>query len=226
MKVIEKEKALILRKQGKTFNEILEKVVVSKGSLSYWLRGIDLTDRQLKRIKYKNEKTKRKFVEYNAAKRKQAETEKEFILNSAAQEIGNLSKKELKLIGIALYWAEGYKASARSIAEFTNSDPAMITLMMRWFRDVCGVPEPRFRVRLQVHDIARQSKAVDYWSRVTALPKNQFTKPYVKISPSSKNKMGSILLYGICSLRVCDTKLFNKIQGWIKGLMALSSSPA
>lgn len=47
MKTFERNKAIELRKPGKTFAEILEEVVVSKGSLSYWLRYIKLTDKQL-----------------------------------------------------------------------------------------------------------------------------------------------------------------------------------
>jgi hypothetical protein len=53
VKVLEKGKAIQLRKQGKTFSEILREVSVSKGSLSYWLRDIKLTNEQLARIHYK-----------------------------------------------------------------------------------------------------------------------------------------------------------------------------
>lgn len=226
MKTIEKEKAIELRRQGKTLSEIMEIVPVSKGSLSYWLHDIKLTNRQIGRIKYKNDKIKCKFIEYNLMKKEKALKAKEAIFNSAAREIGKLSREQLRLVGIALYWAEGYRAHACSSVDFTNSDPEMIKLIMRWFRDVCGVPEERFRVRLQLHGVPEEDKAKVYWSKITGVPNKQFTKAYIKTSPSSKNKTGRVLPYGICSVRVFDTALFNKIQGWIKGLMALSSSPA
>ena len=55
MKVLERNKAIKLRRQGKTFREIIREVVpVSKGSLSCWLRGIELNSNQLRRIEYKN----------------------------------------------------------------------------------------------------------------------------------------------------------------------------
>lgn len=224
MKIIEKEKALSLRRQGMTFSEILKEIPVSKGSLSYWLRDVSLTADQLRRVQYKNERIKGKFIEYNLAKQKKAKENRASIFNNAVNEIGNLSKKELKLIGIALYWAEGYKAHACATVDFTNSDPAMVELMTRWLREICGVSEYRFRVRLQVHDASKKEKAIVHWSKVTKIPVTQFTKPYMKTSPSSKNKTEKSLPYGICSIRVSDTDLFNKIQGWIKGLTALSSS--
>ena len=42
-KVREKKEAIFLRKKGYTYNEILQKVSVSKSSLSEWLKDLPLT---------------------------------------------------------------------------------------------------------------------------------------------------------------------------------------
>ncbi|MBU1871893.1 MAG: hypothetical protein KKH80_03750, partial [Candidatus Omnitrophica bacterium] len=99
MKILEKDRAIDLRRQGRTFNEILKDISVSKGSLSHWLREINLTDKQLARIRYKNEKIKRQFIRFNELKRKQSEENKKVIINNAAKETDVISKRELKLIG-------------------------------------------------------------------------------------------------------------------------------
>ena len=225
MKVLERNKAIELRKEGKTFNEILNQIPVSKGSLSFWLRDIILTKEQLARIKYKNDRIKKKFIEYNELRRKQSNDNKLAIVRSAMKEIDVISKRELKLIGIALYWAEGYKAHACSGVEFTNTDPGMIKLMMRWFREICGVQEAKFRIRIQIHNPADIEKVIRYWSSVTGIMPSQFTKAYLKTSPTSKRKIGNLVPYGICSIRVSDINLITRIRGWIQGLEALSSSP-
>lgn len=224
MKILEKNKAIELRRQGRTFKEILEKIPVSKGSLSYWLSDIVLSPEQVARIRYKNEQIKSKFIKFNELRKNQSELEKESIITSAIKEINAFSLKELKLMGIALYWAEGYKGQACKGVEFTNTDAAMIKLMMRWFREICNVRESQFRIRLQVHSIKNIDKVKNYWSEISGIPLSQFTKPYIKISPTSKRKVGNLTPYGTCSIRVSDIRLITKIRGWIKGLMALSSS--
>jgi hypothetical protein len=124
MKVLEKNKAIELRRQGRTFSEILKEIPVSKGSLSYWLRDIGLTPGQIARIQYKNDAIKQKFIKFNELKKKQAQDNKAAVFNTAINEIDEIFEKELKLIGMALYWAEGYnKDSNWRTASFTNSDP-------------------------------------------------------------------------------------------------------
>lgn len=218
MKILERNKAISLRRQGKTFNEILQEIAVSKSSLSYWLRSIELTDAQVARICYKNDKIKDKFIRYNALKKKQADERKGNILNNSSKEISTISERELKLIGIALYWAEGYEGSRWKSVCFTNSDPEMIKLMMRWFRIVCKVDDTKFRIRIQCHGAERVKKAEKYWSGITALPATQFIKPYIRISPTSKKKMGNLAPYGICNVRISDISLLTKIKGWICGI--------
>lgn len=225
MKTIEKDKAIELRKQGRTFGEILREVSVSKGSLSYWLRDIDLTREQIARIQYKNDAVKQKFIRFNQLRKDRSERNKRFITADAVKEINKFSLRELKLVGIALYWAEGYKERACRGVEFTNTDPGMIRLMMQWFREVCSVRENQFRIRLQVHNGKGIEKITSYWADITGVALSQFTKPYVKTSPSSQKKMGNLTPYGTCNIRISDIRLITKIKGWIKGFTALSSSP-
>ena len=224
MKVNERNKAVELRKRGKTFGEILREISVSRGSLSYWLRDITLTPEQSERIKYKNEQIKEKFIKFNELRKDKSQQDKSIIISNAIKEIDVLSARELKLMGIALYWAEGYKGPACKGVEFTNTDPAMIKLMMRWFREVCGVRESKFRIRLQVYNEKNVDKIIDFWAKNTGIPHSQFTKPYLKTSPTSKKKVGNLTPCGICSIRISDIQLITKIRGWIQGLTALSSS--
>ncbi|TRZ49033.1 hypothetical protein D4Q80_02745 [bacterium] len=224
MKILERSKAVELRKQGMTFSEILKEIPVSKSSLSYWLRDVPLTNEQIARIKYKNDDIKDKFMKFNELRKMKAEEHKRQINNSAIQDIGSISLRELKLIGIALYWAEGYKSHARN-ADFVNTDPAMIRLMMCWFRKVCKVQEDKFRIRLQIHNVADIDKAQKFWSEITGISLNQFTRAYVKTSPTSKKKSGNLAPYGICAIRIFDIDLINRIKGWITSFTALSSSP-
>ena len=196
MKILERNKAIELRKRGGTFNEILREIPVSKGSLSYWLRDIKLTRKQLARIEYKNELIKDNFIRFNELRKKQSEDNKRIVVNYAIKEIECISERELKLIGIALYWAEGYnKDSSWETVSFTNSNPEMIKLIMAWFRLICKVSDGKFRIRIQGHALEKIKESEKYWSQITNIPLVQFTKPYIRISPTSKKKMGNVIPY-------------------------------
>jgi len=218
MKSEEKNRAVELRKTGLTYNEILSMLPVSKGSLSYWLHDVVLTDQQKRRIYAKDLEVRRKFVEYNELKHKDAISNKAAISEVACKEIVDLSQHDLKLIGTALYWAEGYKTSRAKQVDFANSDPAMIKLIMRWFREICCVSDDRFRARIQVHDMRTVQRAIKFWSLTTGIPVKQFTKSYIRVSPSSKKKVENYLPHGVCHIRISDTNLLAKIKGWILGI--------
>ena len=49
-KIKEKEKAIILRKRGMTYSEILDVVSVAKSTLALWLQSVNLSKKQKQRI--------------------------------------------------------------------------------------------------------------------------------------------------------------------------------
>ena len=113
------------------------------------------------------------------------------------------------------------------MVEFVNADPAMMVLIMRWFRVCCRVSEGKFRARVQLHDLTQRGAAEQFWSSLTAIPLLQFTRPILKLSSSSQRKQGNRLLYGTLHIRIAYVRLLMRIQGWARGLsMAPSSSPA
>ena len=65
------------------------------------------------------------------------------IIHEASQkEISKISNRELWLIGIALYWAEGSKSKTYSPSigvVFTNSDYEMVQIFIRWLKYCCRV---------------------------------------------------------------------------------------
>ena len=163
----------------------------------------------------------KKITDYNRLKREEAISRKSDIFDMARLDIGSLSKQDLKLIGITLYWAEGYKTDHARDVEFVNSDPLMIKLIMKWFREICNVPESKFKIRIHIHDTSNLGEATKFWSSATRIPLSQFTKSYTKTSPSSKRKAGNKHPCGVCHIRVADTNLLAKIKGWVEGIRAL-----
>ena len=227
MKANEKQQAVQLRRQGLSYREIQLQLPVSQGSLSRWLRDIPLTDEQRARFEGMQAFVRAQLIERNRLRRASAIAAREKIVEEAVRTIGSLTIRELRLVGAALYWAEGCKGQLTSVVEFVNADPGMIALIMRWFRQCCLVPEEKFRARVQLHSPSQQGAAEEFWSALTGIPLHQFTRPMLKLSPSSQKKQGNHLPYGTLHIRIADVRLLMRIQGWARGLsMAPSSSPA
>jgi predicted transcriptional regulator len=208
-----------LRKKGLSVKEIQKRLKVSKSSVSLWVRDIRLTKKQLRKL-YSNQRTGALKGSIIAALHKIRAREEltRKLIREGIKEIGNLSKQDKFIAGVAMYFAEGSKGD-KNVA-FSNSDPRAIRFMMGWLRKFCKVPEMKFRASLYLHDNLNERKAKQFWSKLTQVPLTQFKKTYiVKNNPHRLRKVKHI--YGVLRITVSDVNLHRKIMGWISGVFKL-----
>ncbi len=221
LKIEEKNKAIKFRRQGLSYREILEKIPVTKSSLSLWLKNVKLTNNQKQRLVDKRLVAAKR----GAQKMKDiriALTQK--IKEKSKKEIGKLLKRELWLIGIALYWAEGNKEKINRSAKvlFSNSDPYMIKVFIRWLMEVIELPKERivFNVILHENNKHRIKEVNDYWLSHTGFPEKSFRKMYFKknIIKTKRKNIGDNY-FGLLRVLVLESSTLNrKIQGWTEGI--------
>jgi len=212
MKIIEREKAVKLRRKSLTYKEIGEQLSVSKSSLSLWLRDIpyvpseeSLQRKRIASINAGNILHERKLKRITKVKA------------GAKKEILDIKPEVFKLLGIMAYWAEGSKTND-GLVKFTNTDPRFIKFALKWLRKACNVPEGKLRLHLRIHPDIDIVETETYWSKLTKIPKKRFHKSTVKTS-GSNGKSFNKLSKGIASVVVCDTDLFYRIMGWIEALI-------
>ncbi len=210
-----RQKSIEMRREGYSVKEIADTLSVAKGSVSTWVKDVTLTLQQ--KLRLKNKTHSPDVIE----KRRQSRLKNEFnkktlAIAEASKEIRKIDKDMLKMIGIALYWGEGGKTMT-GMARISNSDPAIIKIGLRFFREICNVEENRFFVHIHIHSVEAVQRAEKYWSNITGIPISQFYKTYTIKSKGSKN-LRQTLQYGTIDVGVCDTKLLLKILGWIEGL--------
>jgi hypothetical protein len=219
-----KDRAIKLRQQGKTYSEILEVVPVAKSTLSLWLREVGLSKTQKQAL------TKKK----HAAQLRGAARRKEIRLAETAQihtlckkDITGINKRELFLIGVALYWAEGTKRSGERsgiAVDFANSDPQMIKIFVKWLVACCNVSEDEIELRLHIHlsHKYREDTIKEIWTKEVGLKKPTFTKTlYKKHNPKSVRHKTDESYIGLVSVRVKkSTVLHRRIMGWIYAIIA------
>jgi len=220
----EKGKAIIfLRKKGKTYGEIKHILKLPKSTIAWWLRGVKISKSLEKIILERSRKKWRKnIITYNKinsqVRAEKARLQREKTEEKASREISTLSNKDLKLIGSALYWAEG-NIRNRYRLQFANSNPLIIKLIMRFFHEICNIPIFKIKARIHIYPGLKYKKALNFWSKITKLSQNNFYSPQIQISKASK-RLGprNTLPYGTMHLTIMGTEIASRVKGWIKGI--------
>lgn len=219
----EKAEAIKLRKKGYSYSEIKNKISVSKSSLSLWLRDLKLNNEVERILQNKLENAQKLGAE---AKRRQRINREQGIITSAKKDIRKISKDELFLMGLMLYWAEGTKITENNVSQrvaFANSDPRMCRIFLMWLLDCLGVEISNVVLSVYIHDSYkdRYDDVIRFWSKEIGLPNDNFSGVYftsTKLSEKNrrkdrKNYNGQLRM----SLRK-SVDLNRKIIGWIEGV--------
>lgn len=203
-------KARELRLQGMTYDEIQVELGCSKSSISLWVRDLPRPGRLVRPAG--TDMTRAQQGRREAHERRKAEYENTHV--AAREAIGDITERELFLIGIALYWAEGAKAKPHHQVKFVNSDPDMIRTFLAWLR-MMGVTDDRLRFTLQIHESADAAAAEAYWADVVGLGAAHFGKTTLKRhNPLTNRKNVGDGYHGCLAVRVPKgADLHRRIEG-------------
>ena len=138
------------------------------------------------------------------------------IINDAEKEISlPLSFDAYRLIGAALYWAEGNKTQK---FEVTNSDPHFILFMVKWLDAVFKVSSKDLKAKLNIYPQQNEKELKQFWSQLTGIPIENFNKSFIK--PLSKNYKKNNLYYGTIKIAVPKgTNMRHQVFGWVKAIL-------
>jgi len=213
-----KTKAIKLRKEGLSYNEIRKQVKVAKSTLSLWLKDVPLTETQKKKF-YTNQIL-------NLARGAQSQKERrlreiaEIVKNAKSEISSSISLESYRLFGAALYWAEGNKKNNLGI---TNSDPYLILFMVKWFEKVFEVPPNTLKAWLNIYPQQNDLEIKKFWSQLTGIPLENIGKTFVK--PLNKNYKKNTLYYGTIKIAVPKgTDMRYRLFGWVKAVLRDVSS--
>lgn len=217
-----KERAIELRKQGLTYSEILERIKVAKSTLSSWLHSVGLAKHIQQRI---TEKKRLAALRGALARKNTRIALTQRIFREARSDVSNITDRELWLMGIMLYWAEGSKEKDHnpgSGVQFSNSDPGMIRLFLIWLLGVCKVQKNQIVFEIYIHENSKNdvSKARYYWAQATGFPVQSFNRVYFKRNKIRTNRKNTGNLYfGLLRVRVRASSTLNrKIAGWVHAI--------
>ena len=235
-KKFKKNTAIELRQKGLSYSDIQKRTDVPKSTLSLWLKNVKLDPVQMKNL----EDRRLQVARANARRRilKTSELIEE-IKNSSAEDIKEISKRELWLMGIMLYWREravsGNQTDIRNGLRFTSSDPYLIKLFLKWLQQIGNIKNEEIKFDIFIGEDKKTSidaikEVVIHWSQVTSFPKEQFLNHIYfqknslarKMKPGYKKRKYSTpkkSQFGLLRIRVkASSMLARQIAGWIKGI--------
>lgn len=220
MKKSLREKATRLRKQGWSYSIICERLGVSKSTLSCWLSEVPYTPNAAVRKRIKEGPAKSSALSH------QKKLERIAIINTEAlSEFGQLTKRDLWMLGLGLYTGEGSKLY--NTTQVANSNPDVIRVMMKWFREVCGLTNEHFSLIVHLYPDTDQKTALRFWSKVSGIPLAQFGKTIIDARQNKSRIKYRTLPYGTAHIRIRSRNkkeygvaLHRRILGWINAAYA------
>lgn len=210
-------RARALRLKGWTYDQIEVELGVSRSSISLWVR--DLPKPPPRTPEQASAISKRGW-ELTLQKR---EEERQRVKTRSAQEIDQLSNRELFLIGVGLYWAEGSKSKSyrrNETVTFINSDPDMIRVYLAWL-SLLNVASDRLRFSVMIHESADVKSAEGYWAGLVGCDPAAFGKTTLKRhNPRTVRKNVGADYRGCLVVRVLQgADLYRRIEGWWSGIV-------
>jgi transposase len=220
-----RDKAIELRRQGMSYKQIRAAIGGSMASLSKWLRDVPLSDLQRAGLKRRRREAALKTARANHERRLAREAE---IKLTTATDIGSVTERDLFIAGVVAYAAEGAKKkpwqTSRSVM-FTNSDPRMIVLFLRWL-SLVGIDRSSLSFRVSIHVDAEVEESVRFWADVVGVPPDAFKRTTLKRgNPKTQRRNIGPDYRGCLNVGVCKSCDLNKqLDGWFDALVNRAES--
>lgn len=213
-----KETAKKMRQKGMSLGDIVKNLEISKSTASFWCKDIMLTESAIRKIKIQGKvKSIRGLLRYSEFKRKERMERCFSQKEEGARILGVLSKRDILMVGLGLYWGEGYKYENGELG-FTNSNPEMICFYFKWL-ELWGVKKDSLIFRLTINEFfrKRENTLKNFWIGFLGIKKEQFSKTTFIKTNLKKASLENMEKYkGILRIKVRKgTALRNKILGAI-----------
>jgi len=210
----DREKALLLRKQGMSYSQIKKILKVSKSTLSLWLRNYPLLKERIREL----QKSEAVIEKIRNTKRKKKEKRHKEIYKIQKKLLFPFNNREFFLLGLGLYWGEGTKCRQDGLS-ISNTDPSIIKFFIYWLNKSLRIPKKKIRVMLHLYTDMDIKKEMQFWSEILKIPLSQFTRSYIKKTSSKNINHKGSFGHGTCSVRINNVPLAEKI---FMGLKAIS----
>lgn len=208
----DKEIAIDLRKSGKSYKEIRNRLKIPTSTLSDWFRELDWSGEIRARLsKSAQESSIVRIQNLNKVRGVHLKKIYEEAREEARKDLETLKYNPLFIAGLMLYWGEGDKTTKNKV-RLANSDPNLIRLYVSFLEKACRIPRAKIRAQIITYPDIENASNTRFWAFASGIPINQFTKS-TTIQGRNKTKR---LRYGVCNVVVSSSYLKAKVLEWLK----------
>jgi hypothetical protein len=223
--------ALELRAAGWSVNDIALELGIARSTAWLWVRHLPL-DRGSERARFKAAEGREKTQAYWVSRRAARDQLRAATGDRVETHLGDLSSRDVFLLGAVAYWCEGMKAKPWRPNDcrlvFVNSDPMLVELFLR-FLEGAGRNRRSLTYRLSIHERADHAAATRWWAERLDLCAEDFRRPSLKRHQPTTNRRNTGESYHGCLMVVVprSRELYWQIEGamrWLEGQL-LAESP-
>lgn len=210
---IEKELAIRLRKQGKTYSEIRKRVDISKGTLSYISKSIPLSHRaqmRLRRVQLLH-LVKARHAGVETLKKNQRKA-LDVMRERVSAGLRNVVRPEVLKIALAfLHLGEGAKWKSHRGLQLGSSDPLILLLYMKLLEQCYNIDKSSFHCYIAYRADQSLPRLIAYWAKTLGVSRQNFykSKPDPRtIGRATKNKKYK----GVCILSCAGSQIQQELE--------------
>ena len=131
-----------------------------------------------------------------------------------------MSKRDLFIAGLFLYWGEGGKTKECELI-LSNTNPVMIKFFIHWAQKCLSVNENKIKIKLHLYKDMNIDNEINFWAKELNIKKNQFIRPYIKDSNKSSITYKNGFGHGTCNASISSAILSKRV---LMGLKAIENS--
>lgn len=224
-KRLQKDQAIILRSEhGLSIRKIAKQINVSQGTVSLWVRNIELTDEQKKTIdKNCSLSSYEARIRGGNAKRNIHLKLRQEYQGQGRELLKKYKNDSLFISGIIMYWCEGGKKNNRSSVLFTNSDIELMRIFLSFLIKFYNVRQEKIKFKITAYaDFYSKEEIESYWLNGLNFPIECFQKIVLRDGIPCYNGKNMLkdrkkdLYYGTCRMKVNDVRIMQSIYGAIQ----------
>lgn len=211
-KTILRHRAEALRKKGTSVRNVAKLLGISRSTASIWCRDIVLSEKQIAKLESNKMRGSYKGRLLggltNKRKREASLVQSE---EEARKTISKISKRDIFMLSVGLYWAEGHK-TGRTFG-LVNSDPDILKIWMSTLVSM-NIDRELFSPRLFLNSawLEKEKEIIAWWSKKLSIPSESFSRTII-VQSKQKKVFKEETYHGVLHVRV--KKSSKLIDTWL-----------
>lgn len=202
-----KNKALILRRKGKSIRAIEQQLSIPRSTLSGWFRNIKLSKKQ-KNILYENWQKALVGARKEAVKwhNQQKQNRLQEAKSKAIKTLQNIDTKDKAIIELALsmlYLGEGSRINEET--SMGSSNPLILKFFLSTLRTIDGFDDKKIKCQLSLRADQDPDKIKLFWSKELKIPIEKFG--YIGIDKRTIGSKTYPDYKGVCLIRCSNVAI-------------------